>query len=120
MIYKITHDKCNLTSRTLKIIHRWSTKIQSHLPNLPTDLPQLVIMLHRQKYPLYSGWIDLILPHKVLRVKMLDRKIENALTSAFKKLVVNITKYEALNYKGSSRNPHHESLRIMTSLNYHS
>lgn len=113
MIYQINRENCFLDAHTQKIIARWVEKIQSHIRLMPEDLPKLSIDIkHHDKFPYYSGWMDLKLPKKTLRMEFSGKTIEPMLVDAFKKFMTEISKYEALHFRGNSRNPHHESLRV--------
>lgn len=113
MIYQISHENCEISPRSWKIIKRDISKITRFLPGLTGELPKLAVYIEwnsRRKF--YSGWINLDLPKKTLRADILGPIMENALVKSFKGLIRELTKYETLHIKSNSRYPKHESIRL--------
>mgnify|MGYP001577336802 CR=1 FL=1 len=109
MVYQVSHEHCNISQRSWRIIKREVEKIGHHLPGLTGDLPRLSLFIKwhsRRGY--YDGFVDLRLPKKLLRVDIFGTAIEHSLIEAFKSLLRELTKYEALHFKGNSRYPKHE------------
>ena len=112
MKYNLTIKYEALTPRAEKILTRNITSLQKKLANFADDIPELSFFLKKhEKNHFVSGLLTLTLPRKKLIAKIAGNELNDVIHQAFEKLNKEFETYKGKHFKGSSKYPHHKSLK---------
>jgi hypothetical protein len=112
MKYELSLKEFSPSKTFNKLFTRYLLKLTRKLHNFSDDIPKLTVILKRhEKNHFFSGRFSLILPIEPLNAVSGGNTAEEVLTEGFEKIFKEYESYKGKRFKGSSKYPHHETIR---------
>lgn len=114
MKYELSLKKFIASKRFNKLFSRYLGKMQRKLKNFSEDIAELTIIVKKhEKNHFFSGRFSLKLPIQPLNAAAGGNSAEEVLVSGLEKLLKKYEIYKGKRFKGSSKYPHHETVRTL-------
>ena len=115
MKYSFVLKNDQITPHAEKVLNRYVTSLRKKLTNFVEDIPELSFVIKKHdKNHFFSGLITLTLPRKKLTATMKGHTLAEIIHAGFEKINKEFEKYKGTHFKGSSKYPHHESIKTQT------
>lgn len=114
MKYELSLKEFDASKQFNKLLTRYLNKMERKLKNFSRDITTLTIIIKKhEKNHFFSGRFSLHLPKEPLNIISGGNSSESVLTEGFEKLLKKYETYKGRRFKGSSKYPHRETVRVV-------